>query len=214
MEMTKIDLKYIILGPLFLLAGISFGQIDYEAISKAERPISPSYRISEKPAIIDTVIPIPNISYPLLSRNMRTEISIDQIDPAKIKIVEKLDKLYPGYLRLGLGNYINPLGEFYYNSLRNRRMSYGVHLNHNSSFGNIKGYAPSTFDNSSAKLFGEFFTKEFRIESEINYLNNGYHFYGIQDTTENQDLISKDSLRYLEIVYASEKCRWPAGCSG
>tara|TARA_B110000037_G_scaffold58902_1_gene71943 strand:+ start:80927 stop:82633 length:1707 start_codon:yes stop_codon:yes gene_type:complete len=195
MEMTKIDLKYIILGPLFLLAGISFGQIDYEAISKAERPISPSYRISEKPAIIDTVIPIPNISYPLLSRNMRTEISIDQIDPAKIKIVEKLDKLYPGYLRLGLGNYISPLGEFYYNSLRNRRMSYGVHLNHNSSFGNIKGYAPSIFDNSSAKLFGEFFTKEFRIESEINYLNNGYHFYGIQDTTENQDLISKDSLR-------------------
>ncbi|MFT5820182.1 MAG: hypothetical protein ACI8ZM_001416 [Crocinitomix sp.] len=203
MEMTRIDFKYILLVPLFLLSGVIYGgqtvsppdTTIYTNISEAERRISPSYRISEKPLIIDTVIPIPNISYPLLSRNMRTEISIDQIDPSKIKIIEKLEKLYPGYLRLGLGNYISPLGEFYYNSTRNRKMSYGVHLNHNSSFGNIKDYAPSTFDNTSARVFGEFFTKQFRIESEINYLNNGYHFYGIQDSTENQDLISKDSLR-------------------
>jgi hypothetical protein len=204
MEMTKIDLKYIVLIPLFLIGGSSFAGVDVEpedttadftAESIAIRNISPSYRISEKPLIIDTVIPIPDISYPLLSRNMRTEISIAQIDPSKIKIVEKLPKLYPGYVRVGLGNYISPLGEVYYNSMRNRSMSWGVHLNHNSSFGDIKGYAPSTFDNTSGKLFGEFFTRQFRIESEIDYLNNGYHFYGIQDTTENQDLISKDSLR-------------------
>ncbi|NOQ73323.1 MAG: hypothetical protein GQ574_15060 [Crocinitomix sp.] len=200
--MIRIDFKYILLLPLFFVGGISFAGVDLEPedstfvnISIAKRPISPSYRISEKPSIIDTVIPIPNISYPLLSRNMRTEISIDQIDPTKIKIIEKLEKLYPGYLRLGLGNYISPLGEFYYNSMRNRRMSYGVHLNHNSSFGNIKDYAPSTFDNTTARVFGEFFTKQFKIESEINYLNNGYHFYGIRDTTENQNLISRDSLR-------------------
>lgn len=203
MEMIKIDFKYLLLIPLVFIGGVSFAGVYLEPedtatwvnISEAERRISPSYRIAEKPLIIDTIIPIPNISYPLLSRNMRTEISIDQIDPAKIKIVEKLEKLYPGYVRIGLGNYISPLGEVYYNSLRNRRMSYGVHLNHNSSFGNIKGYAPSTFDNTTGRVFGEFFTKQFRIESELDYLNNGYHFYGIQDTTENQDLISKDSLR-------------------
>lgn len=203
--MTRIEFKYILLVvPLFLLGGTVYAGQDFEPedtsstfinYSIAERRISPSYRISEKPLIIDTIIPIPNISYPLLSRNMRTEISIDKIDPSRIKIVEKLTKLYPGYARIGLGNYVSPLGEVYYNTLRNRKMSYGAHLKHNSSFGDIKGYAPSTFDNTTGRLFGEFFTKQFRIESEINYLNNGYHFYGIQDTTENQDLIARDSLR-------------------
>lgn len=169
---------------------MAFGQ--FVAISKAERPISQSYRITEKPEIIDTVVPIPNITYPLLSRNMRTEISIEQIDAAKIRIVEPLEKLYPGYIRLGIGNYYNPLGEFYYNSGRNRRTSFGAHINHNSAFRGIKGYAPSTFDNTTGHLFGEFFTAKFKIESDINYLNNGYHFYGLQDTL---DLLPKDTLR-------------------
>jgi hypothetical protein len=103
-----------------------------------------------------------------------------------------LDKLYPGYVRLGIGNFANPLGEFYYNSVRDRRKSLGVHINHHSAFRNIKNYAPSTFDDTEAKLFGEFFTPRFKIESQINYLNNGYHYYGIIDST---DAISSDSIR-------------------
>lgn len=185
------NIKQVFFLVSFLFVGMTFGQGDYEILSEAERNISPSYRIAEKPNIIDTIIPIPNISYPLLSRNMRTEISIEQIDASKIRIIEKLEKLYPGYVRLGIGNYASPLGEIYYNSTRNRRMSYGAHIKHNSSFGNIKGYAPSTFDNTTGHLFGEFFTTRFKIDADLNYLNNGYHFYGIVDTL---DLISKDSL--------------------
>jgi hypothetical protein len=189
---NKMNIKAI----FFLLAcsfgGVSFGQIKYDFKSRADRTISPSYRISEKPEIIDTVVPIPSISYPLLSRNMRTEISIEQIDAAKIRIVEPLEKLYPGYVKLGIGNYNNPLGELYYNAMRNRRSSCGVHLKHNSAFRGIKGYAPSTFDNTTGHLFGEFFTARYKFETDLNYLNNGYHFYGIQDTL---DLLPKDTLR-------------------
>lgn len=193
---NKMKLKYGITALSFLFVSSIFAQENedegYVIESVADRSISPSYRITEKPEIIDTVVPIPNISYPLLSRSMETEISIDQIDASKIKIIEKLEKLYPGYVRLGIGNYASPLGEIYYNSVRNRRTSYGFHVNHNSSFGNIKGYAPSTFDNTTAKVFGEFFTTRYKIESKIDYLNNGYHFYGIPDSTGS---ISKDSLR-------------------
>ena len=180
----------------FLLTVVSFAQDEDEdvvrIISEAERPISPSYRIAEKPMIIDTVVPIPKITYPLLSRNMRTEISIEQIQPSKIRIVPKLAKLYPGYVRLGIGNYSSPLGEIYYNMGRNRRTNMGIHIKHNSSFGKIKGYAPARFDNTTAHLFGEFFTSRFKIESDLDYLNNGYNYYGIKDSTES---ISKDSLK-------------------
>lgn len=164
----------------------------YVSITEANRTISPSYRIADKPSVVDTVVPIPNINYPLLSRTMTTEISIDDIEASKVRIVPKLDKLYPGYMRLGIGNYANPLGEFYYNSVRDRRTAYGVHINHHSAFRNINNYAPSTFDDTQAKLFGEFFTSRFKIESQIDYLNNGYHYYGIQDST---DAISSDSVR-------------------
>ena len=159
-------------------------------ISNAIREVSPSYRITETPQIIDTVIPTPKFEYPLLSRNMKTSITTEEIEASKIKIVDKLDKLYPGYIKLGLGNYTMPMGELYYNSTRNRRMTYGIHANHLSSFGQIKGYAPSQFDNTNAKLFGNFYTQKFLIESEANWLNHGYHYYGIQN-----DSIPKDSLK-------------------
>ena len=161
-------------------------------VSEAERPISPSYRITENPVVIDTVIPIPNIQYPLLIRTKETEVNLNDIEASQIKIVDKLSKLYPGYVKLGLGNYLSPLGEIYYNSGRNRMTNMGVHIKHNSSFGAIPGWSPQTFDNTNAKLFGEFFTTNLKIETELNYLNNGYHFYGVQDTT---DFFTKDSLR-------------------
>jgi len=187
------NLKLIVaLSCVILTGNIGFSQEEEEQtlISNAIRETSPSYRITESPKVIDTVIPTPKFEYPLLNRNMKTSINTENIEASKIKIVDKLDKLYPGYIKLGLGNYTMPLGELYYNSTRNRRMNYGIHANHLSSFGRIKGYAPSQFDNTKAKLFGNFYTNNFLIESEANWLNNGYHFYGIQN-----DSIPKDSLK-------------------
>ena len=191
---SKLRLKYGLLVLLCTFMTTSWAQDEdvYTNVSEAIRTISPSYRIADKPSVVDTVVPIPNINYPLLSRTMATEISIDQIEASKIRIVPKLDKLYPGYLRMGIGNYANPLGEFYYNSVRDRRTAYGVHVNHNSAFRDIPNYAPSTFDDTEAKVFGEFFMSRYKIESQIDYLNNGYHYYGIGDST---DAISSDSLR-------------------
>ena len=100
------------------VTGLTQGVQEWEINAQAERPISPSYRISEQPTIIDTVIPIPNINYPLLVRNMDTQVNLNDIEASRIKIVDKLDKLYPAYVKLGLGNYLSPLAEVYYNSKR------------------------------------------------------------------------------------------------
>jgi len=52
----------------------SFSQDDdqVDIVSSAIRNISPSYRITENPGIIDTVVKIPQFTYPLLTRNMKT----------------------------------------------------------------------------------------------------------------------------------------------
>ena len=187
------NFKYIIALLIGLYSTPIFAQEEEEEfinVSEAEREISPSYRITEHPTVIDTVIPTPTIEYPLLNKSMKTSITIEGIEPSKIKIVDKLDRLYPGYIKVGLGNYTMPLGELYYNSTRNRSNTYGVHIKHLSSFGKMKGYAPTQFDNTNGLVFGNFKTSNLKIESQLDWLNHGYHYYGIQN-----DSIPKDSLK-------------------
>jgi len=176
----------------------SFSQDDdqVDIVSSAIRNISPSYRITENPGIIDTVVKIPQFTYPLLTRNMKTSIQTEEIEASKIKIVNKLDKIYPGYVKLGLGTNIMPLGEVYYNSTRNRKVSYGIHAKHLSAFGKVKDYAPAQFDQTKAKVFSNFYLSKHFIESEVNWLNHGYHYYGIKN-----DSIPKDSLQNRIGVY-------------
>lgn len=177
---------------VFFSCSASFAQDVIDIHSEADRHVTPAYRITEVPIVIDTVIPIPDIAYPLLSKSMKTEIHLNEIEAAKIKVTEKLDKLYPGYVKLGLGMYTSPLAEFYYNTNRNRNMSMGVHVKHNSSWSNLEGLAPSGYDLTTGKLFGEWWLSRFKMESELEYMNNGYHYYGIIDTT---DFFDKDTLR-------------------
>ncbi len=186
-------LNKLVLVSLMLCGVTVFGQEDpgeVDIIFTAKRNVTESYRITSNPEIIDTIIPLPNFTYPLLTKSMETSINVESIEPSKIKIIGKLDKLYPGYIKLGLGNYTMPLGEVYYNSTRNRRMSYGVHGKHLSSFGKMKGYAPSQFDRTSLGVFSDYYFLDHLIEGEVKYLNHGYHYYGIQN-----DSIPKDSLR-------------------
>ena len=183
--------KFIIAVLISLGSFNGWSQEEWVIESEAERPISPSYRITEQPKVIDTVIPTPTVEYPLLVKSKETVMDLEDLQASRIRIKDKLDKLYPGYLKLGLGNYTSPLGEFYFNSTRDRRMNYGVHLKHFSSWRDLEGLGPSAFDRSSGKIFGEFFTSDFKIESELSYLNNGYHFYGITDTT---DFLQGDTL--------------------
>lgn len=195
---TKILL--LIIGWL-IIPSTGFGQepnstTSTDIIFKAERNVSPSYRRTENPEIIDTVIPLPTFTYPLLVKNVETKIYVDDISASRIKIIDKLEKLYPGYVKLGLGNYSMPLGELYYNALRNRKFNYGVHGNHLSSFGKLKNYAPSQFDLTTGKLFGDFFMRNHELNTQFNYLNHGYHYYGLLN-----DSIPKDSLQNRVAAY-------------
>lgn len=190
LKLEMMNKKLITILCLFF-AFSAYGQGVYENQSIANRSVPPSQRIFERPLVVDTIIPIPNIQYPTPTKKAETEITLPEVNPAKIRIVDKLDKIYPGYLRLGIGNYATPLGEFYYNTLRNRRLNMGIHAKHLSSFGDVKGYAPSQFDNTSAHFFTNYAFTAFKIESDIDYINHGYHFYGIEDSL---DAFPKDTF--------------------
>lgn len=175
-----------------LVGGMLFAQNDngYTFTYQAEREIEPVYRIAEKPVILDTVIPTPQVSYPLLSLHKQHSFELELIEPAKVKLVDKLPKLYHSYVKLGFGNYNMPLGELYVNSTRSRKYHWGVSAKHLSSWGKIKGYAPSQFDRTRLDLYGKMIEDDYTITAKFNYFNQGLHFYGI----ENEN-VPKDSIR-------------------
>ncbi len=185
-----------------LFFGNAMAQLGDEAniIVTGDRPIEKAYRIQIAPRIIDTNINTDVVDYPLLNLKYETETEIGMIDPAAINIKEVLPTLYNSYVKIGLGTEFMPLGEFYYDSDRSRRLMYGAHVKHLSSFGNISGYAPAQFDRTGVNLYGGLNERRYSLRGDMHYNNRGLHYYAIPNDT----LFERDSIaqRYSDFGFS------------
>lgn len=163
--------------------------VDAEIITEIDRSIPPSYRIANRPQLIDTTITSPVVKYPLLALQQETEITIDTIKPANIRMRPQLSRLYNSYVKIGAGSRLQALGEVYVNSLRSRKFNWGVHARHHSEWGKIKDYAPSQYDNTSIKAFGKVEEKRYSYGGGLNYGNQGLHYYGFRNPDADKDSI-------------------------
>ncbi len=158
---------------------------------EADRELDPVHRIAKKPIIIDTVFAKPEVQTDLLPIKREVNIEIEKIQAANIKVTDKLDQLYPGYALVGIGNYLMPIGEFYYNGTRSKKYHWGVEAKHHSAWvGKIKDFAQPQFDRTQADLYGKLIEKKFTVSSRLNYMSHGVSLYGTRDTT-----VTRDSLR-------------------
>ena len=153
------------------------------------RPIEKAYRIPISPKVIDTNISTNMVDYPLLNLKHETETEVGLINPAAVNIRDVLSPLYNTYVKIGLGTELMPLGEIYYDSDRSRRLMYGAHLKHLSSFGNISGYAPAQFDRTGLNLYGGLNERRYSLRGDMHYRNQGLHYYAIPI-----DSLIKDSI--------------------
>lgn len=158
--------------------------------TKGNREVEKATRIAESPQIQDTAVPPAVIDYPSLNLFYPTEIELQKIEAAAVKIVDKLPQLYHSYLKVGVGSKLMPLGEFYFDNVRTRKYFYGAHLKHLSSFGNIPDYAPSAFDRTKGEIFGSILEKRYQVNGSFHYGSQGFHYYGFKN-----DTIDKDSIR-------------------
>jgi hypothetical protein len=184
-------IKHIFLAAICLLGLDTFAQDKVELIARGKREVEPAYRMTETPAIIDTIIPTPLVEYPLLSLKHDARIDLETIDPATVKIVDKLPQLYHSYIKAGVGSELMPLGEFYFDGLRSRKYQYGTHLKHVSSYGNIKGYAPAQFDRNEAKVFGSINERRYSLLGDLHFKSKGFHYYGIPNDSLVRDSIAQ-----------------------
>ncbi|MDB2656981.1 hypothetical protein N9Y60_02875 [Crocinitomicaceae bacterium] len=163
------------------------------------RPIEPAYRLTISPKIIDTTINTNLVDYPLLNLKHETSTDVGLINPAAINIRDVLSPLYNTYVKVGLGTEFMPLGEIYYDSDRSRRLMYGGHLKHLSSFGNISGYAPAQFDRTGVNLYGGLNERRYSLRGDVHYNNQGLHYYAIPIDTLIKDSIAQ---RYSDFGFS------------
>lgn len=162
-----------------------FGSGDY-------RPtIMDANKISDNPEVKDSTQKIPVGTYSIDSKKIITPFAVDPIVPAQIS-GEPLTKLYPGLVKVGVGNYATAYGEAWYNSLRSKEVAYGIHLKHLSSSPRYKNYentglfSKAAFKNNGYAgysdneigLYGKKFLKEHTLSGNFDYKRDVFHYYG------------------------------------
>ncbi len=159
--------------------------VEIELTGPGERTIKEAFKISESPKIVDSIIPIPTIKYEFIPKYISTDFDVKIIAPAKLKVVEPLEKLYRIYLKGGVGLYTTPLFELTANSLRSRKSSYAFFAKHFSSKGGIKEVGFSGFSENALQLKGKTFLRHHSLEGNLDFNQNVIHKYGFNtsDTT-------------------------------
>ena len=141
-------------------------------------------------------------------------------EPTRIRaariIGEPATKLYNNYLRLGMGNYWSPLADLYWSSTRDRLKTYGIRINHRSSWdklAKLPQYGPVQQGNTGVTLFGKYILADrLQLHSDLSYEHDHNLLYGFTDSTLQSVLgQTRDdiSLAYYRASY--NVCTWTIG---
>ena len=184
---------------LFAVPAFFFGQSSthdtYLGIGTGRRTIAKTEKIQLMPKTIDSSVVMGEVKYYLEPKKHETEFDAVPIKPAKLKIVEPLDKLYNGYVKGAAGTYIMPYLECYYNSTRSKLNSWGVKGLHHSAIGNINDVGVSQFSENKIGGFYKHFLDKQDLTFNLDYSRDAFHYYGFsqdslivpQDYIDNSD---------------------------
>ncbi len=138
-------------------------------------------RIQFLPVIVDTIKVNPEFIYNVQPTLFKTRFTPTPITAASLK-GEPLKPLDNGLIKIGVGNYLSPNIEVYYNNRREKNYSVGAFATHHSSHGTIKNVADQKiyggFNNSVVDVFGKRFMGSSTLTGDIKFSTNQSHFYG------------------------------------
>lgn len=167
---------------LFILAtGVAFAQTGPDGITaegKQNRVITRSEKAEQLPATRDTAIEIPPVKYYVEPAFYEVSFDVEPIEAAKLKIKEPLEKLYPGYVKFGVGNYTMPFLDAYYGSMRSKTNSWGINLKHHSAAGEISDVGPAKFSQNYFDFFYKHFLRKHVLKFNTLYHRDVTHYYG------------------------------------
>jgi hypothetical protein len=166
-----------------------------------EPSLSDAFKINVLPRVSDSISIRPDFNYSIEPRKFETAFHVRPISPAKL-VGAPLKKLYKSYLKIGIGNYMIPLGEIRINSLRSKKSQWGLSLRHYSINGKIRldndeKVSPGYFENSG-NLYGKKIFNKAYLSGDLKGAWDGTNFYGYHtslDTSLNEDDVKQHYLK-------------------
>ena len=150
---------------------LGIGSGSRKIIRSLKNPISPLH--------VDSTMEMEEIKYYLEPKQIEVSYDIESIRPARLKIVEPLEKLYAGYLKAGAGSYVTPFLELNYASKRSKDNSWGIKGKTQSSFADIKNMGNTRYTDASLGGYFQKFFLDNDLWADFDYEKNKYQFYGL-----------------------------------
>lgn len=130
--------------------------------------------------------PQPSYEFPSAEVNpkeTKQKFALDLEKIAPTGFAAKDDKLVTptkNFLMAGIGTRLSPIFLYKHNSMLNKTLGLGVGIKHNSSWLNIKDYAPSSYMNNAFDVGLSFEDMgRYRLETGAFFNNDMYHYYGV-----------------------------------
>lgn len=190
---------------MLLLGALSIVPLDLGAQVNEEMKIVTPYKpklteankIDIQPLNKSIQVDKPELTYSNEAAYMALQPSKNQL-PAVSLGEQRLDPLRNTFLKAGLGNYSNILGEFNYNTLRNESQALSAYAKHNSGNGPVSN---SDFSEQIVNIGAKHLYDNSTLEGELYFKNNIYHAYGYNQDRFDPD---QDSLKARYTRYGFE----------
>lgn len=180
---TKTMKKIISILTLALMSLTAFAQHDEQVTVEGKyRPkVNKVNKLQLQPETPQPSYNYPNSEVNPIEAKQKFALDLEKIAPTGF--AAKKDQLVVptnNFLMAGLGTRLSPIFLYKHNSMLTKTLGLGVGVKHNSSWLNIKDYAPSSFMNnafdislSTSKFEG------FQVDGGVYYKNDMYHYYGV-----------------------------------
>ena len=171
-----------------LTSGVVFAQDDTTKLNqsvevmKAYHPsIANASKVNLLPVIEDTTRFSPEFNYSIESRPINSGFSASPIQPADMNRHAYKD-LGIGYLKLGAGTSSTAYGEFFLNLPESKSATFGLHLRHFSSDGQIKlregDKVDAPYSQNSGSIFGSVNMGNTVLKLDLSYDRDAMNYYG------------------------------------
>ena len=179
MNMKRITL----IATLALIATQAFAQHDEQVTVEGKyRPkVNKVNKLTLQPETPQPSYAFPSSEVTPKETKQKFALDLEKISPTAF--AAKNDKLVTptqNFLMAGIGTRLSPVFLYKHNSMLTKTLGLGVGVKHNSSWLNIKDYAPSGYMNNAfdVNLTTSRFDG-FQIDGGVYYKNDMYHYYGV-----------------------------------
>ena len=167
---------------------------DVKVVAAYKPTISDAFKINFLPTFNDTATYKPDFEYSIESKQVKTDFVTEPIFPASM-LGEPLTKLYRSTLKAGFGNYLTPMVDFTYSTLRSKKYMLGVkfgHLSSNSSKLKLTNTIKSAADYSDnyAKIYAKQFFDHSTLSGDLYFSRNKVTNYGFNVDADEADTLN------------------------